>query len=350
MLEIISKGFPSEWLWQKYNNNFIQTITHAIGKKFNKQKNLFIDTTWFGPTFKTGAYEKALTYAGKIDNLFLYASVDPLYMSPPDYDQFIELMGKVNVFKIGNFDHSAYEFNFFAPVLAKEFLEYENEDLLLTKIKHKFINYNRKPRFHRVDLIKKILQHELDKFGLLTIGKPDPTYDLDPNNKLFLSLGEKAEDYVSAGHWHDLSQPDPTGIPHDVLSLHRLEYWQHHFLNVVGATMFYPTDDIFVSETQFKPILGLRPFVINGNTKTYQWLRDRGFKTFNHYFDFADLENTQSNRVHDEIIKVLHWVCKTDDDILLKMYNKMLPDLIHNQKHFYEYSKEQNNKVKTMFA
>ena len=38
MLEIISKGFPSEWLWQKYNNNFIQTITHAIGKNLTSKK------------------------------------------------------------------------------------------------------------------------------------------------------------------------------------------------------------------------------------------------------------------------------------------------------------------------
>lgn len=350
MLEIISKGFPNEWLWQKYNNNFIQTITNAIEKKFTNQKNLFIDTTWFGPTFNTGSYEKALTYAGKLDNLFLYATVDPLYMSPPNYNKFIEQMGDVNVYKIGNFDNSEYEFNFFAPVLSQEFLKYNNQDLLLIDIKHKFINYNRKPRFHRVDLVKKILDHKLDRFGLLTLGKPDTTYDLDPNNKLFFTLGEKPEDYVSAGHWHDLSQPDPTGIPHDVLSLHKLKYWQQHFLNIVSATMYYPWDDIFVSETQYKPILGLRPFIINGNTKTYQWLRNRGFKTFNHYFDFADLETTDVDRVHDEIIKVLKWVCKTDNDTLLKIYQQMTPDLLYNQERFYEYSQEQNNKIKTMFA
>ena len=127
-----------------------------------------------------------------------------------------------------------------------------------------------------------------------------------------------------------------------------MNYWKHHFLYIVGATMFWPWDDIFVSESQFKPIIGLRPFIINGNTRTYKWLRDRGFRTFNHYFPFADLENTHEDMVHPEIIKVLEWLANVDDNELLGMYNRMLPDLLYNREHFFKFASEQKNKIENL--
>lgn len=347
MLKIINQGFPPDWLWEKYNSKIIDTITQSIDKKFKDQNNLFVNTTWFGPSFDTGTYQKALEYSSKIDNLFLYATVDPLYIAPHDMVNFIKSMGNIKVFWIGNFDNSQHEFNFFAHVLSKEFIKYNNEDLILSNIHYKYINYNRKPRKHRVDLVKKILEEKLDHCGVNTLGKPDIIYDQDSNNTLFLTVGEKIEDYVKYGHWFDINQEDPTGIPHDVLSLHNMKYWQNHFLNIVSCTLFNPWEDVFVSESQFKPIIGLRPFILNGNTKTYQWLRDRGFYTFNHYFDFADLESTEN--VHENIIKVLHWLDKTDNNVLLNIYQDMLPLLIKNKERFYEFALEESKKINDMF-
>jgi len=59
-------------------------------------------------------------------------------------------------------------------------------------------------------------------------------------------------------------------------------------LHIIGATEFSPDANLFVSETQFKPIIGLRPYLINGNPKTYEWLERQGFKTFNKYFPGID--------------------------------------------------------------
>ena len=349
MITYVGNTFPESWIYGKYEIEIVEHLKKAISTAFPYQKNLLVNTTWFGPTFDNGEYAKALEHAGSVDNLFIVATVDPWYMSEPDQEYFIKKIAPKKVYKIGNFDNSDYEFNFFAPVIAKHFASYDNNDLLLKDIKYKFINYNRKPRFHRVELVKQILENKLDQYGIVTLGKPDRTYDQDPNNTLFLSIGEKVEDYVPYGHWFDTDQNDPTGIPHDMFSLHNWDAWQHHFLYVIGATLFYPWNDVFVTQDQFKPMIGLRPFVINGNNRTYKWLRNRGFKTFNHYFDFVDLEQDHEDSVHPSIIAILKWLTKTSNSDLLNMYNDMLPDLYHNKQRFYEYANEQDHKIKNMF-
>ena len=347
MLIKIGSAFPREWLWGKYEKDIIDSVCLQIDKRWPTSRNLFINTTWFGPTFDNGNYQRALGYSNQIDNLFMLASVDPMYIAPPDFKKFYTDMGCPALYKIGNYDDSLYEFNFFSIVLSDHFCTYSEDDLLPTEIKYRFINYNRKPRFHRVQLVKKIISSGLDRYGIQTLGKPDIIYDHDPENNLFLSIGEDVQDYVKHGHW--FVGEDPTGIPHDVLSLHNMNYWQKHFLHIVSATMFWPWDDIFVSETQFKPIIGMRPFIINGNLRTYQWLRDRGFKTFNHWFPFADLDNTHEDSAHENILIVLDWLSKQSENYLMDMYHDMLPDLQHNRQRFFEFAKEQTQLIENLF-
>jgi hypothetical protein len=210
-----------------------------------------------------------------------------------------------------------------------------------------YINYNRKPREHRVRLVKQLQQRNLDSYGIITLGRPNTVYDKDPNNQLYLSIGEDPKDYVEAGHWYDTTVQDQFGIPHDVLSLHRLDYWQQHFLNIIGATEFNVWDDIFVSESQFKPIIGLRPFLINGNVRTYQWLVDNGFRTFNRWFVDIDFENADT--VHDSICQAVAWLTTLTKDELIALYNEMLPDLRHNRARFFEFSQEQQYKINHLF-
>jgi hypothetical protein len=96
-----------------------------------------------------------------------------------------------------------------------------------------------------------------------------------------LSLNESPSDAV--GNWGlDMS----FGIPHDIHSLGNLDIWQQHFLNVVGETEFMHWDNMFISEKTWKPILGLRPFVINGQTKIYQYFL-AVYRFFKHLFLFS---------------------------------------------------------------
>jgi len=341
--------FPDSWLWSKYEKYCIDSVTDQVKTKFSNSKNLIINLTWFGPQFNNNSYREFLELTNnhvKFDNLFLLATVDPVMITQQQIADMVDLLGGPRLFKIGNFD-TEYHFNFFAPILSDHFSDLQEEQLILTDPQYLFINYNRKPRKHRVDFVRKLIDTNLKDLGIVTLGKPNLIYDKDPNNKLYFSIGETPDTYSKNNHW--FTGPDEFEIPHDVLTLHRLDYWQQHFLNIIGATEFNPWDDIFVSETQFKPILGLRPFVINGNVRTYQWLRDNGFRTFNHYFDQIELENITELQVHDSIVQVLRFLAQLDKTQILEMYNHMLPDLQHNKQRFFEFAQEQRYRIKNLF-
>ena len=102
---------------------------------------------------------------------------------------------------------------------------------------------------------------------------------------------------------------------------------------------------MFISEKTWKPVLGLRPFVINGQTKIYQYLQDNGFKTFNHYFGNIELEQVKEFEVHDSIVSVIKYLVSLDKTHLLEMYQDMLPALRHNKERFFEFAQEQKIKI-----
>lgn len=347
MTKFIGIQFPHDWLWGKYEHQCIDSVTKQIDAKYPTAQNLLINLTWFGPQFPRHSWKQYERLKDtKFDNLFFLSTVDPAMINKDQIDNIVATLGDPQLFKLGNFD-TAYHFNFFAPILQTHFRKYSDDELLLTDCKWAYINYNRKPRWHRVALVKRLIEKKLINHGIVTLGKPNEIYDRDPDNQLFLSVGERCEDYVEFGHWFG-TRDDEFGIPHDVLSLHNTEYWQHHFLHVIGATEFNVWDDIFVSETQFKPIIGLRPFVINGNTRTYQWLRENGFKTFNHYWPEFDLENSEI--VHEELTRLIQHLCSQDRKNLVDLYNEMLPDLYHNRERFWQYATEQQNKMSNLLC
>ena len=346
-ITFLGTTFPSNWLWSTYENHCINTLNQQIETNFKDDKNLLINLTWFGPQFNNNnsEYSKYLKLIGqKFDNLFLLSTVDPAMINRPQIEEMIANLGNPKLYKIGNFD-TKYHFNFFAPVLKKHFQSYTNEELTLVDPQYIFINYNRKPREHRVNFVRQLIKQDLKKYGIVTLGKPNVIYDKDPNNDLYFSIGETTEKYAKNNHW--FSGPDQFEIPHDVLTLHRMDYWQQHFLYIIGATEFNVWDDLFVSETQFKPILGLRPFLINGNPRTYQWLRDNGFRTFNHYFDNIDFEDSET--VHESLCKAIEFLATKSPAQIIELYEQMLPDLYHNRERFYKYADEQQYKIDHIF-
>ena len=348
-VKIIGNIFPTQWLWGQYEGAYLDSIKEQIQRHFKNQHSLLFNTTWLAPFVENKAwkdYQDIVHNQQNFDNLFLVATVDPCPLSQQLVSEIVHNLGNPRLYLLGNF-HSPYEFNFFAPVLSEHFKPYTQQQLELKHCQWRFICYNRKPRIHRVRLVREMLAAGLDQHGIITLGKPDPIYDNDPTNNLYLTLGETCHDYVGHGHWYDLTHPDPTGIPHDVLSLHVIKYWQQHFLHVVGATMFEKQDDVFVSETQFKPIIGLRPFVINGNVQTYQWLRNNGFRTFETWFG-SKVED-QSN-VHQAIVELITRLVQMPNQEILDIYKDMLPTLIYNKDRFFEYASEQQHLINNLFG
>jgi len=338
-VEFIGITFPNGMEYSIEENDCINIIKAQIERHFSNERNALINLTWFGPQFNTSGWpfvldceSSGITY----DNIFFLATVDPPYLNDTELREVKNKLKALRVFYLGNFD-SPHGFNFFAPVISKKFKKYTEDELLLTDVTHIYVSYSRKPREHRVTFVKKLIENNLLNLGVATLG-------VDNTNDLLLSIGEKDQDYLEWGnstcHWGKY------GVPHDMYSLHRMDIWKTSFLYINSATEFNPINDLFCQQDTFKPMIGMRPFVINGVQKTYRWLRLNGFKTFNHYWEHIDIENGD---VHNTIVELIKYLNSLSRQEILLMYNDMIPDLKYNKERFFEFSKEQNYKINNLF-
>jgi hypothetical protein len=340
MINFIGTSMPEQWLYGREERKIINLISDKINSKWPNDRNLLINLTWLGVGFDNGLWTEVCKIIEKkehYDRVIMLSTVDPLFITPDEVQWLNDNLPTDVVYWAGNYQ-SDHEFNFFAIVGKRLFHRYEDSSVIMTQPKYLFLNYNRKPRQHRIDFVRKLLTSGLAERGAFTLGR-DKNNIFSQENDLYFTLGENQNDYKDCMH-----AVEGFDIPDDVLSLHNMHYWQNHFLNIVGATQFWPWDPIFVTESQFKPMIGLRPFVINGNTNTYQWLERNGFRTFNKYFP-VDLE-VHETCVHDSIIEVLRYL---ETQNLQDLYNQMMPDLLYNKNRFYEFADEQEYKLNHLF-
>ena len=94
-------------------------------------------------------------------------------------------------------------------------------------------------------------------------------------------------------------------------------------------------------------MLGLRPFLINGNPSTYEWLRQQGFRTFEKYFPSIDF--MASDKVHESILDALMQLKDMTPEQCNKMYESMMPELLHNREHFFKFADQQQFKIDNLF-
>jgi len=336
----IGVTFPPDYQWHKDELDLIDCVLTQIDRACPAQHNLLVNTTWFGPQFDNGAYEDFLDHVAihPVDNLFFLAAADPVFLNPEQLAELVEISGCKTVRYLGHFDGEFY-FNFHATVIPKYFRAYSHDDLALQDVKWIFLNYNRKPREHRVDLVNKLVHYGLHQHGIISLGKNEEIFSKTTEDIACFLLDEEPDDYAKEGNW---GMDMRFGIPHDIHSLGNLQIWQNHFVTVVSETEFWPWDNMFISEKTWKPILGLRPFLINGQQKIYQYLRDQGFRTFETYWPHIDVE---LRPVHDGILDVLKYLSGMSDSDIKNLWQEMLPDLVHNKNRFYEFSREQSIKI-----
>ena len=338
-------GFLPNSDWYIDELKLIANIHNQIDSAFPNSQNLFVNTTWVGPQFNNGRNwknYKSIISQQKFDRIFLLSGPEAVLLTQDQIDN-IQIETQAKMYLLGNFD-SEYYFNFFSQVLPQYFVSYTEQQLQLVEPTYLYISYNRKPREHRIVLVNQLIEQNLLHHGIVTLGKQNTIYSKEMVPLQHLSLNETPEDVV--GNWKMNME---FGIPHDIHSLGNLNIWQQHFLNVIGETEFLPWDNMFLTEKTWKPILGLRPFIINGQTKIYQYLRSQGFRTFNHYWPHIDIEGANELEVPSTIVQVIDYLKDFNKTQLQDMYQQMLPDLIHNRNHFWEYSQQQKYKIDNLF-
>lgn len=340
----IGTTFQPNSQWHQDEKNLIQSIRQQINQHFPDQSNLFINSTWFGPQFDNGEYQKfqALVEQNKkFDNVFLLAAADPVFLNHQQIQKIVNDVEASNLFLLGHFD-SPYNFNFHSFVIPNYFEQYNNNELMLKTPTNIFLNYNRKPRDHRIELVNKLFENNLQNLGIITLGKNNNVYNRSNLSSMPLNLRETP----NKGNW---GMSMEFGIPHDIHSLGNMDIWQSCFLNIVGETEFFPWDHTFVSEKTWKPVIGLRPFVVNGQSKIYAWLRDHGFKTFNHHWPHIEIEDVPEYEVHNSIVSLIKYISSLSESDIKNLYQYMLPDLVYNKNRFFEFGREQKHKTEHLF-
>lgn len=123
------------------------------------------------------------------------------------------------------------------------------------------------------------------------------------------------------------------------------EYYlfENVFLNITNES-HSPDTKLFATEKTFRPILYCRPFVINGDYGTLDYLHTLGFKTFNKWWDESyDTAPNDWERI-ENVLKIVETICKLTPSQCMDLYNDMLPIIKHN--HELLYSLKQNEKLK----
>lgn len=350
-ITFIGKKFNIKDPWGPQEHYIIKTVVNQITKTFPTTKNLVVNMTWFGPAFKNSSWDQVqdlIKNGITFENLFWLSPVDPLCVLSADMQQIEKDLAAKKVFYIGTGFNGPMEFNTGALACLEEFPDYSLDDLKPSHLNYVFMCYNRKPKPHRIRLVDMLFECGLNTRGIITLGDNDVNYDVTEGMPLTrtVKINDNPANYTKNGYFN--LHTSFGGVPYDLSSLGRLDLWQQCFLNIVSETEFREWDNRFVTEKIWKPIIGLRPFVINGQVKIYQWLRDQGFRTFNHYFP-VDIENRFDDDVQVAIVDVVRYLSSLEQDKLTEMFDNMLPDLIHNRNRFFEFAKEQKHKIENLF-
>jgi hypothetical protein len=222
---------------------------------------------------------------------------------------------------IGN-SNGAYYFSYWAEFIRQNPDNFFDDIYTATpQIEKLFLSLNRKEYPHRNFFLDLLDENNLADLGFVSrpsqpIGKLH--YNVDPHD------GERNIQF-----------------PNDIYGLGDADVWRKIFLNVVVETTKH--SNVFLSEKTWKPIIGLRPFLILGDYKLYPKLKENGFDTFDDLFGTWWEDSEWKNRARS-IIDILKSFGKQEKD-LNKLYLHLQPRLLYNKNNFITYMNINHNKI-----
>jgi hypothetical protein len=343
-IEFLSHGVPLGWPMGPTVQDLHRSIAELINKKFpDPNINLIIDATWLGAgnTILDRIFVE-YDQLGKVDNLFILSLVDGI---PNDLMVLIQDKINAKIHTIGcatNTVSQSWEFNT-ASILAHDlFPRYTQDELVLTSAENAFICYQNKPSYHRLILTEKLLQKSLVDKGILTLGKSAHGMI---NNLFNQQLDEDFDDrYWIVGANSGRENP---------YSLGRLSRWQSAFLCVVSETNGYDFqgEHHYITEKTWKPMIGLRPFVIFGNPRSYQYLEDHGFDTFEDVWPEVQHIKHAKNvfEAAEHVSTMVEKVSLMSETDRINLYQDLFARLLENKKLFILHAQNQRRLADTVF-
>ncbi len=220
--------------------------------------------------------------------------------------------------------------------LRKEFdtsIEYNK----LNKKTHHFLCFNFIPKLHRVAIFAELNTNEalknkyITSLGASLINKKDDYLQQilnNINNNYKHNKNRLIEFFIN----YDSTKEcvfDKTDTNINYSTNVNVEAHNTSFVNIVTESLIHPSS-IFFSEKTYKPIFCAQPFILLGNTNSLKKLKERGFQTFDKWWDESyDLERDFTKRL-EKIVDVMIEISCWDQDKMYKITNEMEPVLKHN--------------------
>ncbi len=219
-----------------------------------------------------------------------------------------------NVVYIGNSEGIGY-FSYWLFFIKKYFPYYPIGQIELKNPEYLYMCLNRKRHSHRVKLVERLKEEGILKYGIVSLGG-DPEENI-PQLNLNVDVIEP--------YWTNTSKFKTGDIPNDISTIGNLNNWNKSLINIVTETTTHT--ETFISEKTWKPIIGLRPFMIVGDNKIYNYLKEYGIDTFDDIFGTGYEDPIVENRIE----WVINNLKKYSNTNLVEMYKQLYPRLVKNK-------------------
>lgn len=276
IVKIFDYGWGPEWPTKQFEQQLLEQYLEPV--IYDDSRTVLINSVWYGQS----EHEKTCQNLHSFDfNLIiLVAMLDPAIPRASWFSQF-----NCPVLEVGYYQ-GPHELDYWALVVDQHF---QKSTVVDDSVDIPFMCLNRKPHWHRRQLYQHLTQRDLVRHGLVSMGgdNKNPVQQL-----LMQDCGgtDLAPNSDSSDH----------GIVNDIMSLGHPDNWNRHFLNIVTETSWNIDQKRFVSEKIFKPMLGLRPFLVYDVNGAREWLSQRGFQDYTGDFqDITDLDPGNPDQLPD---------------------------------------------------
>lgn len=303
----------------------MKQLEQDILKKFlanyytDNSRVVIVNSVWY-----TGEYHQQVVAELrelKPTHIFVVALLDPPIVQ---LDWFDEL--NCEVVGIGYYPGPGY-IDYFALFMENFYQPVDHSCLLSAdRIDTPYMCLNRKPHPHRMRLYQGLENAGILERGFVSMGGTPP---------LRLLVNDvPGQDIAPNGG------SEQYGIDNDVVSLGNLTNWQRHFVNIVTETIWDINTSNFFSEKTFKPILGLRPFLIYTPNGGVECLKSRGFESY--VDDFKDIADIDLREPYN-IPVFLTELCKQPHTYWQMKFAVLKEKLLYNQQRFKDYIRKHKN-------
>jgi hypothetical protein len=313
---MIVKTFDNGWGTNYPLKKFEQDIVHSMLKKQfdDDSKTVIINSVWYTQEYHQQVVSQLLNL--DFDSIVLVAMIDAAIPQIEWYQEFNRPVYAVGYYPGNN------SLDFWA-LFVDQFFKKEKISQLAdhTQISLPYMCLNRKPHSHRVHLYNQLVELGIADAGIVSMGGSGQAIkSLDIDNE------------------HDTFAPNAsrehTGIPNDIASLGHLSNWKKSFLNIVTETVYDINKNGFVSEKIFKPIVGLRPFLVYDADGAVNWLESRGFEPYTQ--DFTDITDLDLSLPENTSL-FLKTLCEQPQSYYQSKFVALMPKLLYNRNQFNTY-------------